>query len=214
LRPSLTIFSNLTEYIVLTSDKYLATLPDQFSFLFYLITFITSCIKVILVIALFIIIGFLITQFGSILGSPWYGKLSEQIEIIKQGKLAIIEINIFHDIWRAILFEFKKIVLIIIVGLPLLLFNFIPTFGSLVSAFGGIFLTATIVCLDFIDAPLERRRLTFRNKLQFVKKALPTTAGFGLICLILVSIPLLNLIVVPLCVSAGTLLVCDRLSEN
>ena len=57
--------------------------------------------------------------------------------------------------------------------------------------------------------PLERRRLKFRHKIQFVFARFPSSAGFGLICLSLISIPLLNLVVVPLCVSGGTLLFCD-----
>lgn len=209
LRPSLDIFNNFSQNLLLDVENSINNLADYLSFLFYLTAFFVACLQVILLILLLIIVGFIITQFGSILGAPWYGKLSEQIEIIKTGKLEIIEINILHDLWRAILFEFKKIGLIIVVGIPLLLLNFIPGFGNLIATIGGITLTAVIVCLDFFDASLERRRLKFRQKLQFVAKGLPTTAGFGLVCLALVSIPLLNLISVPLCVSAGTLLVCD-----
>ena len=42
-------------------------------------------------------------------------------------------------------------------------------------------------------------------------EALPATASFGLVSLFLVSIPLLNLLTVPLCVASGTLFFCDRI---
>lgn len=214
LSPSLDRLDSFTNNLLLSVEQTIANLPDWLSFLFYLSSFLTAFIKVFVLILLLIIIGFIIIQFGSLLGSPWYGKLSEQLEIIKRGKLEIIEINIVHDLWRAILFEFKKLALMIILGLPLFMINFLPPFGSIISTVGGISLTVTIICLDFFDAALERRRLKFRQKLKFVWQGFPATAGFGLICLGLVSIPLLNLIVVPLCVSAGTLLVCDCLSPN
>ncbi|MEP0886343.1 hypothetical protein NDI49_32940, partial [Trichocoleus sp. ST-U3] len=76
---------------------------------------------------------------------------------------------------------------------------------------GGITLAAMIVCLDFLDAPLERRRLRFRQKLGIVTRSFPATASFSLVCLGLVSIPLLNLFTIPLCVASGTLFFCDRI---
>jgi CysZ protein len=191
-------------------DKVIDRLPEWSNILITILIFISQIFKIILFLILLTIIGFIIVQFGSILGSPWYGKLSEQLEILYTGKLEIIELNILQDIFRAILFELKKLLLIIVVSIPLFLLNFIPAMGNLISLVGGITLTTTIICLDFFDATLERKRLHFREKLKFVWRKFPTTAGFGLICLTLISIPLLNLIIIPLCVSAGTLLVCDK----
>ncbi|MBL1211095.1 EI24 domain-containing protein [Geminocystis sp. GBBB08] len=214
LKPSLKLFDSITNELVIGADNAIDKLPEWSFFLIYIIIFFTTLLKVTLFILLLIVIGFIITQFGSILGSPWYGKLSEQLEILRTGKLEIIELNIFSDIFRAILFELKKLFLIIILSLPLFLFNFIPMVGNIVSFLGSISLTMTIICLDFFDATLERKRLRFREKLKFVRKGFPTTAGFGLICLTLMSIPFLNLITIPICVCAGTLLVCDQLALN
>ena len=59
--------------------------------------------------------------------------------------------------------------------------------------------------------PLERRRLRFRDKLKIALGGLPATATFSLVSLFLVSIPFVNLLAVPICVAAGTLLFCDRI---
>jgi CysZ protein len=74
----------------------------------------------------------------------------------------------------------------------------------------GIVIGVTISCLDFFDPPLERRRLSFRAKLGYIRHHLPASAGFGLICLGLVSVPFLNLLAVPVCITAGTLFFCER----
>ena len=71
-----------------------------------------------------------------------------------------------------------------------------------------------MACLDFFDAPLERRRLSFGQKVRVVRRTLPASAGFGLVCFALAGIPLLNLLVIPVCVAAGTLFYCDRIARS
>ena len=209
LRPSLNWFNQTTNNLLLIVENKLDSLPEWLSFLVSIVSIIVTLGKVFLFIIIFVILGFIIVQFGGILGAPWYGKLSEKIEVFKTDKLELIELNIFHDITRAILFELKKIVLILVVTIPLLLLNLVPTVGNLVYLLGTFSLTITIVCLDFFDATLERRRLKFRQKVKFVMGGIPATIGFGLVCLGLITIPLLNLVAIPICVSAGTLFVCD-----
>jgi CysZ protein len=171
-------------------------------------------LRLILVILLLLVTGFIFLQFGVLLGAPWYGKLSEELELLKLGKLPPMESNLgstLRDVVRAILYELKKLVLLAGFGLPLLLFNFLPGIGTAIASIGYITLTATIVCLDFFDSALERRRLKFRQKLGVVAKSLPASAAFGLVCLALVSVPLINLLAIPICVAAGTLFFCDRI---
>ena len=210
LLPIWGLMQDLMVEITAWLDQLIINLPSWLGLLDYVILAFGWLIKIIFTLILFLVIGFVLVQFGSILGAPWYGKLSEELEKIKTGKVEIIEVNILVDIWRAILFELKKLLLMLIMGIPLLLLNLIPTFGNLISAIGGISLTAMIVCLDFLDAPLERRRLRFRQKLSFVWRGFPTTAGFSLVCLALISIPFLNLLIIPVCVASGTLLFCDQ----
>lgn len=214
LRPSLSLFNQVTSSLLVTIENYLNTLPQWLSFLIYVVSFLTVVTKALLFVLIFIVLGLVITQFGSILGAPWYGKLSEKLEIIKTNKLEIIELNIFHDIGRAILFELKKILLIIIISIPLLLLNLLPTVGNLLSLLGSLILTIVIICLDFFDAILERKRLKFRQKLKFVIQGFPSTLGFGIVCLGLITIPLFNLIIIPICVSAGTLFICNWQKNN
>lgn len=172
-------------------------------------------IQGVLILLLFVILGFVLLQFGGILGAPFYGQLSEKIEILRAGKVDTPESmgwgTIFIDIWRALMFEVKKLLLLAFIGLPLLLANFVPAFGTLAATIGGITLASLLVSLDMFDAPLERRRLKFRQKLGIVFRALPASGSFALTCFFLVSIPLMNLLAIPLCVSAGTLFFCDRI---
>ncbi|NER82010.1 MAG: hypothetical protein F6K42_21105 [Leptolyngbya sp. SIO1D8] len=176
---------------------------------------LSPVIQGVLLLVLFVVLGFVLLQFGSILGSPFYGQLSEKLETLRTGQSATLEPmnvgTVVRDIWRAILFELKKLLLLAGVGGLLLLSTFVPVLGAIATTIGGLALGMILLCLDMFDAPLERRRLKFRQKLGIILRCLPASAGFGLICLGLVSIPLMNLLAIPLCVSAGTLFFCDRI---
>lgn len=189
----------------------IARLPQWLQWLDYGANLLAGLLGIIFVAAIFIMVGLILVQFGVILGAPWYGQLSEQIEKIRTDRLEIVEVGILRDIGRAILFELKKLALVFCVSPLLFAINFVPVLGSILSSAGGMTLTLSIICLDFFDSPLERRRLAFRQKLQIVYQAFPASAGFGFVCLGLISVPLLNLVTIPICVASGTLFVCDRL---
>ncbi len=192
-------------------DALIAGLPEW-------ATVIAWLLRGLLIVTLLIATGYLLVRFGVVIGSPFYSRLSERLEEERSGIAFDAPPptvgNVTRDIARAILFELKKFMLALIIGAPTLLLNLIPGIGTLLATAGGIALGATISCLDFFDPPLERRRLRFREKLGFIRRGLPATAGFGLICLGLVSIPFLNLFAVPLCITAGTLFYCDRSADR
>lgn len=172
-------------------------------------------IQGVLVLLMFLVTGLVLLQFGVILGSPFYGQLSEKLESLRVGQLPPAEPltlgSILRDIRRAILFELKKLVLLVAIGLPLLACNLLPGLGTTIATVGGLSLATLILCLDMFDAALERRRLKFRQKLKLILGSFPASASFGLVCLGLVSIPLMNLLAIPICVTAGTLFFCDRI---
>jgi CysZ protein len=200
------LMGSLTHWV----DSLITNLPRWLGILDYLIIGVGWLLRLLLVVGLLLLTGFVLVQFGVLLGAPWYGQLSEQLEELRTGQLHIVEVGIVRDIGRAILFELKKLVLVVGVGIGLLLLNLVPGIGTLAATVGGFALATTVVCLDFMDAPLERRRLRFREKLRVVFRSLPASASFSWVCLALVSVPPLNLLTIPLCVASGTLFFCDR----
>lgn len=191
-------------------DAVVATLPEWAAWLGWLL-------RVLLVLGLFVATGFVLVRFGVVLGSPWYGRLSERIELMRTGAAPPAGGGLrgaTRDLGRALGHETRKLALVVGVGLPLFVVQFLPPFGPLLATGGTIALGATIACLDFLDPPLERRRLGFRQKLGAIRRALPASAGFGLACFALVTVPFLNLLAVPVCIAAGTLFYCDRMTAR
>lgn len=173
-----------------------------------------AVLRVVLVVGLFVGVGFVLVRFGVLLGSPWYSNMSERIERAELGSAPPAEpltpAGIARDLGRALGFELRKLVIVLVVGLLLLLVNLIPVAGQAIGTVGSVVLGAFIACLDFFDGPLERRRLRFREKVGYARQNMPASAGFGLACFALISIPLLNLLLIPVCVAAGTLFFCQR----
>jgi CysZ protein len=184
-------------------DGLVAGLPDWAAPLAFLL-------RALLVVGLLIATGFVLVRFGVVLGAPWYGRLSERIELMRLGQAPPAGRGVLRDLGRALVYEAKKLLLVVAVGLALLLVNLVPGAGQALATAGGLALAATVACLDFFDSPLERRGLGFRAKLGSARRTLPASAGFGLACVALTSLPFLNLLFVPLCVAAGTLFCCDR----
>ncbi len=177
---------------------------------------VDDVLRVLLTIVLLVVTGLLLVQFGAIFGAPWYGNLAEQIERNRMGQLPTGAPNLgraLQDIGRAVTFQVKKLLLTAAVGIPLLLLSFVPVLGS-VASLAELALFALLVGLDFLDPPLERRRLSFRAKLDVLWRTFPASLSFSFVCLSLVSVPLLNLLTVPLCIAAGTLYCCDRVLPN
>jgi CysZ protein len=171
-------------------------------------------LRVLLVLGLLLAIGFVVARFGVVLGAPWYARLSVRLEQLRtaqpRGTRATGIVAAARELAQALLYELKKLLLVLAVGVLLLLLTAVPAVGPVLASAGGVALGATITCLDFLDAPLERRGFRFRSKLGVVYRTMPASAGFGLAGFGLVSIPFLNLLFIPLCVAAGTLFFCDR----
>ncbi|MFV9505234.1 MAG: EI24 domain-containing protein [Oscillochloridaceae bacterium umkhey_bin13] len=175
---------------------------------------LVAVLGVLLAVLLAIGISFVLVRFGVVLGAPWYSQLSEEIEALLVGRASEAVRpspgRIVIDIWRALLFEVKKLSLFLVCWLPSLLLLLIPGLGGPLQMGVGILLGALISCLDFFDGPQERRRMGFRQKLATVRRLMPGSLSFGVVAAALVAIPLVNLLAIPLCVTAGNLYVIER----
>lgn len=188
-----------------------ARIPDESS---ALAAALLWAARLLLALTLGVGVGFLLVRFGVVLGAPWYGQLSEELEGLLTGHphpaKPLDAREIAYDIWRALQFEGKKLLLVACVWVPSLLLLLLPVVGGLLYTAAGLALGATVSCLDFFDGPLERRRLRFRQKLSLIRRLLPGSGSFGLVAFGLVSIPLVNLLAIPLCVAAGNMLVIEN----
>ena len=197
--------------------KTIAQFPAWLQGLELLIQGLVGVFQFLSAIVLFWLFGIVLTQLSVLLAAPWYGQLAEVLQVERMGKgvpQGSTEGGFWADFSRAIQFELKKIGLTTIVGGLIFGLQWIPLIGQIFGTTIAFIWGAILACLDFWDAPLERKRLSFRAKLGWIFKQFPHNLTFGWLCNGLVSIPVLNLLTIPLCVAAGTLFVCDRLLQQ
>jgi len=179
---------------------------------------LAALLQVLVVILALFVVGFWVVRFGVVLGSPWYGRLSEEVEALRAGSerpaAPFSLAGAGRDLVRAVGYEARKLALVGMLGMLLLVANLVPVLGQVTGTAGGALLAAVVACLDFFDGPLERSRLSFGAKLAVVRRTAPASLGFGLACAGLLAIPFVNLLCLPLCVAAGTIFVVDRRPES
>lgn len=88
----------------------------------------------------------------------------------------------------------------------LMLLHAVLPAAALVWTAAGVGWTALWACAEYLDAPMARHRRPFREVRRVLAGRTGLALGFGLVIVVLLWVPLLNLFLVPLAVCAGTLL--------
>lgn len=157
------------------------------------------------VIALFAV-TVVAVRVGTIIGSPFYGIVAERIDDKYLAGESVPHVSVWQSIRNALWYEGRKLVVVAIISLVGFILEFIPGIGLFIgSAF--VFVSLTIVTLlDYTDVPFSRRGILFRQRFDLFRQYLPEVLGFALVMVPLSTIPLVNLVTVPVGITAGALL--------
>lgn len=174
-----------------------------------------SLLQVVFALLVLAINALLIATLGVALGAPWYGAMSLAVENsvtgVPSAEIPLSAATVLRDLGRAVGFVLKRLGLAAVLFLLVLPLNLIPLVGSVLAITANLLTAAMLLALDFLDPALERRLLSFRGKLDYLRRHPGLCLGFGLVMLPLCSVPLLNLFCVPLAVVGATLMYCERM---
>jgi uncharacterized protein involved in cysteine biosynthesis len=107
--------------------------------------------------------------------------------------------NMLVDIWRALTATVKA--LLIEIGVLIFGFLLMPV-TSVLAALAS----AVLLCLEYCDYPMGRRRMVFRDRLRFARRHFWEMLGLGLPMLFVMAIPFVGALFLPIGVVAGTIL--------
>jgi uncharacterized protein involved in cysteine biosynthesis len=167
-------------------------------------------LKLIALIVILFICYLLFTIFGGIISAPFNEKISQFIEKIITGKTINTGLAFWDDVKSSIKAEIQKILFYLPFILLLLLMNFIPVIGNFLSVTLGFVFSAYYNSLDFLDYPMTRRMITFRDKLKMINRELYLTFGFGSVAFVFMFLPVINVFTKPILVVAGTSLYFEK----
>jgi CysZ protein len=141
-----------------------------------------------------------------LIGQPFYESLSERVEEIEGGAPDAPSQSAWQQIGFAAQEGVASVLLTAGIGLLLLVLGFVPAIGQTVvpaAAFcvSGFFLTEQLAAVA-----LQRRGLSFRQRIRRLRSRLALTLGFGVPLVLLFLIPFVAVVAMPGAVAGATLL--------
>jgi uncharacterized protein involved in cysteine biosynthesis len=147
---------------------------------------------------------------ANVLSAPFLDRLSARVEAIEEGVSADREEGLaamLRETGRSFAAEFQRLAFLAAVWVSLGLAGFVFPGAHLIT--GPLLVAATVLLLplDYAGFALDRRGIPFRTRRRWLRENWPTMTAFGGVAFLSCLVPGLNLLVLPVFVTAGTLLV-------
>ncbi len=159
---------------------------------------------------LLVICYFLFIILGGIITAPFNEHISRIVEEKIINEKVITGIGFWKDAYLSIKGEIQKLIFYFSILFVIFLLNFIPLIGNAVSAVLGVIFSSYFNALDFLDYPMQRKLMPFKQKLRVTQKGGMLTYGFGAIAFLMMFLPVVNVFMKPILVVAGTRLYYDK----
>ena len=176
----------------------------------FVMQFLNYFMKLIAFLLVLLICYFAFIIFGGIIAAPFNERISKFIEENVFGKKIENELTFFNETKISIKEELKKLLFYFSVMIPMFLINFIPMIGNTISLVFGSAFSFFYNALDYMDYPLSRRLIKFKEKLKIINSKKTLSMGFGAMAFILTFLPVINVLVNPLLVVSGTRLFYEK----
>ena len=179
-------------------ESYLNLLPEFLSFLSYVVYFL-------LIASLGFAFCYFFSTVATIIASPFYGILSEKVELNLAHTRGNDDgvMDIVKDVPRILARELRKQAFFLPRALLCLIITIIPGL-NVISPILWFLLTAWMACLQYCDYAYDNHKTAFALMRKDLRDNRLSTFIFGMIVSIGISIPIINLILPPAAVCAGT----------
>ena len=142
-----------------------------------------------------------------IVSGPFRDAMTMHTEKLVCGTVTDEGLSFWASLWEIVkAIGLQLGILVLLVGVSIAL----PAVGTLPSLAIAIFLTT----LDMVDPALGVRGYPLKRKLGFVRQNFSLLFGFGLVTFFVFTVPLLNLLILPVATTGGTLLVIAETREG
>ena len=185
------------------------SVPDWLQWLVWAIWFLFA----ILALAIY---AFTFTILANLIGSPFYGVIAQRViaaEIAVDQSNILTESGLLSGAWNSLVRELQLIGYFlprtVAVGIVAIMMSFIPVVNLLAPIIAGSW-AAWCLCLQYLDYAADSQGVTFLALRKKVSDNRLNSMGFGLTALLASAIPLVNLVMLPASVVAGSLLWCRQ----
>ncbi len=189
------LFSHMNGWI----EQLMGQLPGFLSWLSYVIWPLVA----ITILATF---SYFFSTLANFIAAPFNGLLAEKVEekltgqkVNDDGFMAVIK-----DIPRVLSREWRKLIYVVPKALGLFILLLIPALGQTLGPILWFVFTAWILAIQYCDYPFDNHKVHFNDMRHNLKQKQSKAYGFGVLVSIFTTVPILNLIVMPVAVCGAT----------
>jgi len=157
--------------------------------------------KILLIVAVILFSYLIFTPIGLALATPINDVVSARTEKILLGEK--YEPLTGLTIWKGLLHTCQHLSLTLSIGIPLAILAIIP-FINVAFVWFNLLFASLVLSLEFIDIPLSKRVFRYFQKWGYLKNRFFYFFGFGVVCFLMMTIPIMNLALMPLSIIGGT----------
>ncbi len=174
-----------------------------------------SGVKAAIVLAIgltFVLVGYVVFLIiGFAVAGPFNDALSRRVEELQRGTRGSdsTHVGVLAELRYSLVDQFRRLGLYVVCQAILFPINLIPIVGSLLYATLSFVISSLFIGFEFVDHSMSRRRFTFSQKQAILRQHWLLIATFGVSLFVVFLIPLMNLVLLPLGVTGGTLLYAD-----
>lgn len=166
-------------------------------------TYLKSLVYILLALAMFVVVYFLVIIVVSIIAIPICEKLTEKVFELKNVKTKEISfLDNLKLIFRMLRASLAKLVIVIAIAILVIVATFIPILYPL-----AMYLTFMLVAWDMLDFSFDRDgNKTYSERIKFIKNNWLALTGFSLCLGLLLFIPFIHFILLPVAVCGAACL--------
>ena len=203
------LFASATCFAASWLQNWITTIttsvPEWLQWLSWIIWFLFA----ILALAIY---AFTFTIFANLIGSPFYGVIAQRV-IAAETHTTPRATNVAESACQSLVREVQLIIYFVPrtlgVGAIVLILSFIPVVNLLAPIIAASW-AAWCLCLQYLDYAADTEGVSFvdlRNKVSAYRL---NSMGFGFATMVASAVPVVNLVMLPASVVAGSLLWCRQ----
>lgn len=191
-------------------DWLMSKVPDWLDWLVWLLWVMFAAL-------LLVFYAYTFTLAANLVGSPFYGIIAERVMALERGEPVTDQSGLVQVAWRSFCRELDKLLWVLPrtlgVALLTLLAVFIPLLNSIAPAISAVW-AAWSLGAEYLDYAADVDGVSFPGlRLRMAQRRLRSLT-FGGSALVAAAIPLLNMVMLPASVVAGSLLWCREFSAG
>ncbi|GEM74704.1 sulfate transporter CysZ [Vibrio sagamiensis] len=189
------LFSNLNIWI----EDWLGQLPDFLSWLTYILWPLLG----LTILATF---SYFFSTLANFIAAPFNGLLAEKVEEFLTGQPLNDDgvIDVIKDVPRVLAREWRKLLYVLPKAIGLFLLLLIPAIGQVLGPILWFLFTAWMLAIQYCDYPFDNHKVSFNDMRYKLKQKQSQAYGFGMLVSIFTTIPIINLIIMPVAVCGAT----------